>query len=159
MQTLEEIVLEANREIKGEGIAQLDSLQNLRDINVAGLNPGHNSDDTLAAVCKCARLTKLTVSNFLISDGGLAHISELPSLTDLRITCDGIHAPGLAHLNRLRRLKSLDLSYSDVSDDALASLQTLTSLQRLDLTNTRKVTEAGVKSLQAALPTTEITKN
>ena len=66
-----------------------------------------------------------------------------------------VTATDLPNFEHLPGLEVLDLSHNTIDDSHLASLYNLTDLRELYLGNTR-VTDAGVKKLQQALPNCKI---
>src|SRR5262249_36518955 len=106
-----------------------------------------------------AALVKLSVvhlglTNSPVVDGELC--KGLPEMSDLRyLTLQGATVTDalLPDVARCPRLLSLQVGLSDVSGPGLEALRGMSTLQRLQVTTTtKKVTEAGVKKLAAALP-------
>jgi len=96
-------------------------------------------------------------SNWKIRDEGLQALRPLAGLRTLNLGyCSGLTNRCLASIQGLTRLESLSLvGITTITDDGLEILKKLTNLRRLNLRRT-KVTEAGVKDLEQALPNCEI---
>jgi tetratricopeptide (TPR) repeat protein len=117
-------------------------------------------DDDLAVIGALEDLTRLDISDSIISDAGLTHLRHLRKLESLAIRFDQqyvislSHQPitdaGLAHFANLRRLKFLDLSGASITGEGLGHLAAMDQLERLDLGET-KLGDVGLVHL-ARLP-------
>jgi Leucine-rich repeat (LRR) protein len=102
------------------------------------------------------KLISLDLSGTFFTDSGLWYLYWLPNLSDLNLSNTNVSDAGLVHLKGLTSLSILDLGGNiPVTDAGLAHLKGLAKLSFLDLTKTR-VTDAGVKGLQQALPSLKI---
>ena len=96
-----------------------------------------------------------------VIDADLEHLKGFTKLKELLLADTRITDAGLVHLKELTKLQTLDLCFnvpfvkSEVTDAGLVHLKGLSNLQDLDLGGT-KVTDAGVKKLQQALPKCKI---
>ena len=110
------------------------------------------TDQDLQALRELHGLTRVDLNNTVISDATLGHLFDKVHLKTVSIAGTRITDSGLAYLTRLAGLRELDLSHNvGITDDGLAHLKGLSNLTRLGLLGTR-VTEAGVRELQKALP-------
>ncbi|MGH7136754.1 MAG: hypothetical protein ACREHD_13510, partial [Pirellulales bacterium] len=116
--------------------------------------PG-STDETLADLGRCTRLTSASLAGAKISNDGLRHLSGLGSLRTLVLRGTPISASGVQHLTSLSGLTSLDLVDTSVGDEDIGHLTKLSALVALDLRATR-VTVDAVQRLQRALPRCQI---
>jgi len=98
-----------------------------------------------------SQLQHLSLWDTQVTDAGLMHLQGLTQLRSLDLD------PGLERLKGLTQLRILDLSGTQVADAGLVHLEGLTRLQWLRLVGT-KVTDAGVRELQKALPNAHIVR-
>ena len=77
-------------------------------------------------------------------------------LNYIYLTGETIHDEHLELILRLEPLEGLNISGSRISDRGLAKLRRCTNLRRLQLFDIPTITEAEIKSFQAALPDCEI---
>jgi hypothetical protein len=113
------------------------------------------TDETLADLGRCARLTSPSLAGAKISNDGLRHLSGLRSLRTLVLRGTPISGGGMEHLTSLPGLTWLDLADTSIGDEDLRHLTKLAALISLDLRGTR-VTADGVQQLQRALPRCQI---
>ena len=92
-----------------------------------------------------------------VTDKGLANLEGLSELRFLYIGYSSITDQGLTHLKGLKNLEKLGFSHgkADITDAGLEHLKGLNHLSELRL-GAAKVTDAGVKTLQQALPKCKI---
>jgi len=128
----------------------LGSLRQIQRLNL-GSNSGI-SDAGLVWLKDLCQLQQLSLMGAQISGSGLVHLRALRQLTSLNLFRTNVEGPGLEALDQVI---SLDLAETQVDDAGLEHLQGLTQLRLLELTGS-KVTDAGVKMLQKALPDCEI---
>lgn len=106
-----------------------------------------------------APFEKLTGRRIQASGDGMSVVVGRHGLTQLNLTDADLDDDKLlalqCDLERLPALRWLSLARTAVGDDGLAALRNLHSLRSLSLNGTR-VTDAGVKELQRALPKCEI---
>jgi hypothetical protein len=134
--------------------ASLVHLQGLPQLRTLHFGANNVTDAGLASLSGLASLERLEMRWMRITDAGLKHLEGLPRLRALWLG-EGITDAGLVHVIRFAHLEELSLLESRVTDDGLQQLRCLGGLQRLDLRGT-KVTEAGVKKFQQALPNCRI---
>lgn len=134
--------------VTGAGLRQLPA----RSLTVLGLAKCPMIDDAaMAVVAGQNDLQILQISDTRVGDAGLVHLKGL-NLRGLDMAnLPGVTDGGLEVLRHFRDLRSLVLSGNQIGDAGLAHLKELKDLVSLDLRNT-KVTAAGVRQLQAALP-------
>ncbi len=142
----------------------------LKHLKVLNLYGTKIDDDIVPTLCQMRSLTELDVANTAISGGGLMRLrDELPScklrglLLDLSAGIDPdpesmrwkeITRP-MWTLSRNGELKLLILTGTAAGDSHLKDLDRLEKTDVIDLRRT-KVTQAGVESLQRALPKCKI---
>lgn len=142
--------------VTDEGMAVLEALPRLDrlEIRPAWLDIAGALTLSQAAVEHLDRFTHLTTlklaTQVTIDDTWLAAIGRLAGLRELDIAGDGITDAGLAHLAKLTQLETLTITSQRVTDAGLRQLNPLGRLQSLGLL--ANVTDAGVASIQAALP-------
>jgi len=125
---------------------------------VLDLNACNFPDAGLVHLKGLTKLEGLGLDYSEVTDAGLEHLKGLTNLRTLSLEDTSITGAGLVHLKGLTKLKTLHLSHTKVTDAGLVHLEGLTELERLFLYNTGggKVTDAGVKKLQQALPNCKI---
>jgi hypothetical protein len=109
------------------------------------------TDETLADLARCKRLTIASFAGSRISDDGLRHLSGLVWLRNLVLRGAPLSGSGLTYLASLTGLTSLDLAKTYVGDEQISELAKFSSLISLDLRGTR-VTVEGLQRLQRAVP-------
>jgi hypothetical protein len=140
-----------------EFVQQLPALENL---SVEGI-----SDAQISQIKGLTKLKYLSAGHFFgnakLTDAGLESLKELKRLEVLALYgCFNITDAGLQNLKELSSLRVLVLDRCGrIGDAGLEHLKGLSKLEelRLGAPGATKVTEAGVKSLQAALPKCKIT--
>lgn len=98
------------------------------------------------------------ITHLKLGKTSITHLNGLvayPRLIDLDVHGTGVSSESLARLGGLKRLERLNLHDTDIGDRAIPHLVKLRSLKRLYVWNT-KMTPAGLKRLQGALPKTRI---
>jgi len=116
--------------------------------------PGSVGNQELAALQPLGRhITHLGLGRSSVSK--LDALPAFPKLIRLDLGASKVTAPELRHLAGLKSLRSLSLHSTDIGDPAIPHLSKLGSLQNLYVWKT-KLTPAGIKRLQAALPKTKI---
>lgn len=136
----------------GSLLRQLPPISLLEHVGLTG--PGV-TDETLADLGHCTRLTSVSLAGARISNDGLRHLSALRWLRWLTLRGTPISGRGLSHLTSLPGLVSLDLADTPIGDEDLGELAKLSALVELDLRGTR-VTAEGLTRLQLALPRCQI---
>lgn len=133
---LQELSL-AHTRIGDAGLAHLNSLCQLRVLNLAGLCA---SDDSLATLlCQLPRLHTLVLDRCKqAGDKALQAVSKhAPQLRELGLVSTAVSDKGLQQLGGLQQLQALNLETCLVGDRGLEVLSRLTALRRLDLSETR----------------------
>lgn len=131
-----------------KALAPLSSLEVLSFIDCDKINFSHLTslrklqqiDFTHSA---CDYLQHLKVADF----AALANVSQLTTLNMENIVSD----VDLQELGRLTQLQHLDFTYGDITDSGLEHLGAMTQLQTLQLRGNNKITDEGIKKLQARL--------
>jgi len=102
------------------GVERLDRFTHLTTLKLA--THVTIDDAWLAAIGRLAGLRHLEIAGERITDAGLTPLAKLTQLEELRITSRHVTDAGLRHLHPLTRLKSLGL-LAYVSDAGVASIQ------------------------------------
>jgi len=103
------------------------------------------------------QIDRISLNETSVRDEQLQQLTALKNLRSLSLYRTGITDAGLEHLAGLTRLEELELSYTGVTDNGLARLMGLTRLKKLYLYGTSgAVTDAGVETMQKALPDLKI---
>lgn len=147
------ISFEAHTLFGDQQIHWLKSLPKLTNLN---LNWTLCTDAGMKDLGELTTLTSLTMAgNRQVTDECLKHIGQLKELKYLSLaSCRRITGVGVKELAGLKNLTALHLSRTQVTDDCLDDLKGLDKLEHLSLAET-KVTEAGIRELQEALPNTK----
>jgi len=144
----------SNTNITDAGLEHLKGLTNLRILDLSSCNI---TDAGLEHLKGIKSLQQLILNYTNVTDAGLEHLRGLKSLQSLLLVNNNITDAGLEHLKGLKNLESLFLN-SEVTDAGLEDdLNGPASFIRL-LLFTTKVTGAGVKKLQQALPNCRISR-
>lgn len=113
-------------------------------------------DAAVASLAPCAeQIAHLDLARTSITDAACREIARMKRLTRLDLRDTKITDAGVAQLVGLGNLVSINLYGTPVGDEALATLAKMKSLRSVTIAET-KVTEAGWKKLQAALPQAQI---
>ena len=143
----------SRNEVSDAGLEHLKGLTSLQMLYLGGTKV---TDAGLVHLKGLTSLQTLSLSHTKVTDAGLVHLKRLKFLG--LEGCEGVTDAGLVHLKGLTGLTFLGLlKCKGVTDAGLVNLKGLTKLQTLVLQGT-KVTDAGVKDLQAALPKCKIVK-
>jgi hypothetical protein len=116
-------------------------------------------DRMVAPLGELTDLQDLNLRQTLITDKGVAALKDLGRLRVLTLSENRISDTSLESLKDLKSLQVLGLSETDISDAGLPALYGLTELQAVYLSRCAKVTPAGIKKLQDALPQARIITN
>lgn len=138
--------------------AMLAHLVGLTRLNTLELNGTQVGDAGLARLKALTSLEILSLGGTRTSDSGMAHLAGLTRLESLNLVYTRVGDSGLAHLKGLKSLRLLFLG-GRVSDAGLVHLTGLTGLRRVtfgDEDDATRVTDAGIRALQVALPGTRI---
>lgn len=130
-------------------LASLSSLEDLRALNLAGVNLSPQHISKLSSLNK---LQILTLSNSSISDSDFSCLSALTELRSLRVVGTKITDRSLASVAKLKHLQTFDATGTIVSDQGVRNLLSL-PLVSLDLWGTN-VSDEGVQSI-ASITTLE----
>jgi serine/threonine protein kinase/Leucine-rich repeat (LRR) protein len=118
----------------------------LTDVNHRGNT--QVTDEGLAQLKDCTRLTGLYLSFTGVSDKGVAHLKNCTELTTLTLESSrGVTDVGLAHLKNCKALTWLNLGGTGVTDAGLNLIQNSKALTHLYLNGTG-VTDAGLARLK-----------
>lgn len=130
------------------GIAHLTKLQNLKSLDLSGLQKITNI--SLQYVVKISSLQILTIKDCRrFSDEGILHLSQHPNLKEIsffgceRITSVSIHA--LAKIPTLEKLVIDDSKNSGdegIQDDSIQDLMQLKNLKEVNMSSCKKLTNA-----------------
>jgi hypothetical protein len=173
----------AVREIKRlGGSVEVDA--NSPGMPVVGVDLKHTKvvDASLEHLKGLTRLEILLLKDTTVTDGGMVYLKGLTNLEALELGRTKVTDKGLEHLKGFGKIRRLDLGGTQVTDKGLEHLKGLTSLETLNLANASgvsdlglvhlkgltnlrtlnldgtKVTGAGVRDLQRALPKAIITR-
>ncbi len=106
----------------------------------------------LEGVSKIIKLRRLYLANNLLTDESLAPLAQIgPSFNSIDIANNKITGPGLKNLVNLPGIRDLQISDNPLTDEAVTNLGQMKNLEWLWIHNT-KISEAGFRDLQAALP-------
>ncbi|HEV7402231.1 MAG TPA: c-type cytochrome domain-containing protein [Chthoniobacteraceae bacterium] len=116
-------------------------------------------DAAVAALAPLAeQIAHLDLARTNVTDAACQEIARMRRLTRLDLRDTKITDAGIAKLAALENLVSINLYGAPVTDEALATLAKMKSLKSICVAET-KVTEAGRKKLEAALPEAQIAAN
>jgi Leucine-rich repeat (LRR) protein len=143
-------------QITDEGLTYLRPLKKLNSLVIGGQNI---TDRGLENLKDLAALRFLGVNSPLITDKGLENLKSLTKLNELVLSgCPNITDAGLQNLEEMTALRSVYLQgCAKITDAGLEHIKNLGNPETLDLTGT-SVSDAGVKSLQRAIPGLRITR-
>ncbi len=145
-----------SRRITDDGLKHLERLSNLRSLR---LKSNAFTGTGLAHLHGLMNLRELDLCcSFHYTDEGFANLRNLINLRKLRFFGVNLSDETLRNLTDMSSLEDLQISYTHVTDLGLEHLKEMKSLRKLNLQNQSKVTRAGIKSLQTALPDCEITR-
>ena len=128
--------------------------QTLNDGSIQFAGP-EITDANLNAIKHLIDTDSLSLHETSITDGGLVAIAGW-KLKMLFIQSNLLTDQSLLHIRNLDQLERLELTSTQVTDAGLSQLKGFKKLQILDLSCCTNVTEAGVQSLESALPKCEI---
>ena len=127
--TLTAISLGVGCEVSDQGMAIVGNLPQLEELTVLR---GGITDDGLAQLKSCSRLTKLHLSECKwFTDAGLKHLGGLTQLQELGLANGEFTDAGMAHLESLRNLEKLTLVGARISHEGLLHLRPLSNLKSL----------------------------
>jgi hypothetical protein len=114
-------ILELFGSFTAAGLAHLESLSSLQDLNIVSNCPIRDGLPHLR------RLTGLTTLNVWDDDGltdsDLEHLEGMTNLVELNLGPTHVTDAGLVHLRGLKNLKGLQLSSGELSNEAIARLK------------------------------------
>jgi serine/threonine protein kinase len=130
----------------------VEPLVEMKQLTHLGLGAGRLTDEGLKRLSAMRQLKFLGLGGTAITSEGLAHLRPMP-LTALSFwpRTPQISDAGLKHLQELKTLRSLNLTGTSVTDAGIPELARMTWLTHIHLNET-KVTAAGLRQLQQALP-------
>jgi Leucine-rich repeat (LRR) protein len=138
--------------------ADLEHLVGLSNLIQLSMHDIGITDAGLERLKKMTHLFRLQLTGINITGVGLKHLRELEQLRSLWLYRTGLTDTDLESLKTFNKLMGLHIDYNgSVTDAGLAHIKGLTNLVSLTLRGT-KVTVAGVKDLQSALPKCKISK-
>lgn len=132
-----------------EGLRHLANLKTLRDIRLVGSTI---SDKGLKHLNAMTNLKTVVLNDTEINGSGLRHLPL--SVEKLFLPATNIKDDGLSNLVYLKNLEVLQLS-EHITDKGVPHLEKLSSLRELTCSGT-KITEAGFKRLESALPNCKV---
>lgn len=147
LKSLTKLAIGYSNVITGEGLAFIQELPNLVELQFFNINLGRAGLSGLAGATSLERLELHTE----IKDEDLAGLPELKDLKSLNINSEEITDEGLRYLARQKSLEILILYGSEITDIGLAYLEGLNSLKHLNLIGT-KVTKQGLAKLKKKIP-------
>jgi Leucine-rich repeat (LRR) protein len=138
--------------------ASLEHLKGLTKLEVLLLKETRVTDDGLVYLKGLTNLEALELGRTKVTDKGLKYLKVFTKIRRLDLGGTQVTDKGLEHLKGLTSLETLNLeNATGVSDFGLVHLKGLTNLRTLNLDGT-KVTGAGARDLQRALPKAKITR-
>ena len=135
--------------VTGQGLAAIAGWTNLKSLD---LSETKIDDDGLAHLSKLVNLNSLTLSGCSLTGAGLGSLKDLAELQSLRLDKTQVDDAGLAKLPPLAKLKNLRLNETRITDASLEHVQGLPALQELWIQKAAGISDAGVKTLEAAKP-------
>jgi Leucine-rich repeat (LRR) protein len=144
-------LLRAAPQMRDEGLAPIAALPQLDELH---LGP-KITDRGLYHLRNAKTLRVLNLIESQISDEGLRHLRGLKGLEVLFLDRTRITDAAAPRLQELARLAMLTLCQTEITDGGLMQLGQLAKLQRLYV-SVPKVSNKGIKGLQAKLPNCEI---
>jgi hypothetical protein len=135
--------------VRDAGLAHLEGLSRLRWLVISGTDIG---DAGVAHLRRLTGLQELYLQPSRVGDAGLEHLENLSTLRVLYLGGTHVTDSGLASLRGLNGLEVLTLWGTSVSDAGLVHLEALSSLKSVAIGDDTRITEAGCKRLQRALP-------
>jgi hypothetical protein len=164
--------------VTDKGLEHLKILANLTNLNLGMLRI---TDVGLGHIKDLVTMTDLNLTTTEITDAGLRYLNGLINLKSLSLAITGTTNRGLAHLTNLINLETLNLSLTGITDEGLklllnfpklttlnlggmrqitgvglGHLKSLHNLRTLILVDVRRITPAGIRDLQEALPNCNI---
>jgi hypothetical protein len=138
--------------LSDEHVGRLTSLANLTSL---GLWQTQIGNDGLKIIGQLRNLSYLSVEgNRGVTDNGLAHLIGCERLSWLGLSYTGVSDNGMRHLAALS-LTRLDLKGTKITNAGLQHIARIKSLRTISLANTR-VTDTGVTEFQRALPNCKV---
>ena len=91
------------------------------------------TDRGLAHLQGLTNLLELNLMDARITDAGMAYLKRLTSLLELDLSYTKVTDAGMVNLKEMTALRKLDLSYTHVTDAGLVHLRGMTNLSELSL--------------------------
>jgi hypothetical protein len=136
-----------NEKLTGKAFNAIKELKQLENLRLCNCNL---RGDGIRQIEGHPTLRTLDFWQSKIEDSQLASLATLPKLESLHVTGTPITDKGLPHLRGCRHLSRLNLDWTAITDAGLESLSSL-ELKEVGIKET-KVTEAGAKKLEKAIP-------
>jgi hypothetical protein len=140
------------RLVTDKNLNEVSELTNLRQLD---LSRSLITDPNLSLLLALPKLEILSLAHTSVGDDGVKGIKSL-NLWQLSLAYSHISDKGMRHVGDIGTLTSLDLTATSISDAGLSELARIPSLESVTITDTRFVTDQGVKQLQATLPDLEL---
>jgi hypothetical protein len=137
------VELIGNKQVTDDGLAHLEGLRHLADLNLFGTKI---SDAGMVHLRGLLSLRVLHIGNTLVTETGLVHLKGLTNLQELELA-SLLVGNGLVHLKGMSSLTNLHLWGTQVTDVGLAPVAGLTGLTTLNLWWTQ-VTDDGLAHLK-----------
>lgn len=152
---LQALDLESCANVDDEGLAHLQSLNELRALSLKrdGFEAATITGEGVKHVSALTQLRSLNLYATQIADDSLVHLKALTRLRELDLSLTNLTDEGMIHLQPLVHLERLVIDYQpgflgpNLTDGALTHLTALENLQYLSLTGA-KVTSAGLSALE-----------
>lgn len=140
--------------ITSAGLKDLNTrFPNLEYLTLQALQLG---DDDLSFLSQL-KLKFLSIPLTAVATPAMRTVGQMNSLTDLFLFAnESLNDECVAQLTGLSQLHVLRLDGTSITDAGLESLSKLQSLELLNVSNCKRLTEAGVRKLQKALPACKI---
>jgi Leucine-rich repeat (LRR) protein len=138
----------ANSEITDRAFLTIGQLPSLRELDVSFASS--ITDQGLAHLKACTKLRQLRLRNAKISYQATSAIAEIASIETLDLGETDVTDQAVLPLVALPRLHTLFLYSTKVTDEAINHLVAMKSLVTLGLSRNSRVTDAGLRRLQAA---------
>lgn len=134
--------------ISDKGVQYLESLKNLRHLNLRGVNI---TDSSLEVISKLASLEALWLNDTKIEGKKLNLLSNCKNLNELFLGKTYISDKTLKSVSELSELEDLSVSDTKITLKSLSLFRSLPNLKYLDITNTG-INEYEVENLKKEFP-------
>ncbi|MDO4629888.1 MAG: hypothetical protein Q4C70_11950 [Planctomycetia bacterium] len=176
--SMQEITIMRCIAISDDDVKQLETLKNMRKLNLRG---NYLGSDALTCCANMPELTQLILSENVIDDEGMKYLEGLQKLNHLDLWANIVTDEGMNSIAKLAGLQKLSLVATQITDEGVAKLVALPKLADLDLGETMitdacvdalaqiktlkrvsfratNISDEAIEKLRAALPSCDISK-